>query len=308
MGARLTPTGMPARASAHRLQARRGRAGARLEPPAQRVVQGGERDGHRGGVRAREVREQVGVAHHQRVLGDHRHGIAQLSQDRQAGAGELERALDGLVAVGHPAGGDDPRPPGRLRQLGAQEPRRIGFDQDARLEVHSSRPAEEFVARSRIAIDAAVLAAAVGVEAGVEAEVGTVVVREDGARAVGEEARGGPGRGRTVIIARAVRIVVAGEPQRLEAVADIAGGAASMHAVREPLVERRRARRRRWPGHAWHLRLRGRRVNTVLLRTFPSGVARSRARRCRVRQSADAPDIARERTVLPSARRHDRRV
>src|SRR5206468_1166279 len=74
-------------------------------------------------------------------------------------------------------------------QLFTQQLRRVFFDQDLRLELQAGGEAQVFVGRAREAVDAAVLATAVGIDARVETDVGTVVVRDDAARRVAQEDR-----------------------------------------------------------------------------------------------------------------------
>ena len=97
-------------------------------------------------------------------------------------------ALDRLVAVGDAADRDHlaaptsaPTAPSRSSS-GASS-----FTRILRLEVEAGGEAEVLVRRARVAVDAAVLAAAVRVDAGVEADVRAVVGRDDAARVIAEE-------------------------------------------------------------------------------------------------------------------------
>src|SRR5262249_47734896 len=58
--------------------------------------------------------------------------------------------------------------------------------QNLRLEIEPGGKAEKLVRGPRIAIDAAVLAAAIGIDAGVETDVGTVVRGDDRARRIAQ--------------------------------------------------------------------------------------------------------------------------
>ena len=63
--------------------------------------------------------------------------------------------------------------------------------EDLGLEVEPGRQAQVLVGGPRVAVDAAVLTAAVGVEAGPEGDVGALVARDRGARRVAQVARPG---------------------------------------------------------------------------------------------------------------------
>src|SRR4051812_11416383 len=93
-------------------------------------------------------------------------------------------ALDRLVAVGVRPKRDRARLVAGLRELLAQQLRGIGLGEELGLEVESRRELEVAVARAGIAVDAAVLAAAIGIDRAVEADIGRVVVRDDRARAL----------------------------------------------------------------------------------------------------------------------------
>src|SRR5206468_299881 len=107
----------------------------------------------------------------------------------QAAARDLELALDGLIWVGDAAHDDDLRRPARRGQLLGQQLGRAVLDEDARLEVEARGEAQVLVRRPREAVDAAVLAAAVGIEARLERHVGAVVARDDRARGVAQKSR-----------------------------------------------------------------------------------------------------------------------
>src|SRR5262245_60487037 len=79
--------------------------------------------------------------------------VAELGEDLQAAAGQLQPALDGLIRVGDAAEADRLRLPARRRQLAAEQLRRLLLDEDARLEVEAGGQAEVFVRRPSVAIN-----------------------------------------------------------------------------------------------------------------------------------------------------------
>ena len=66
-----------------------------------------------------------------------------------------------------------------LGQLGAQQLRRVGLGEQLRLEIEPGRQIVKGVGRPGEAIDAAMLAAAIGVDRAVEADVGRAVAGDD---------------------------------------------------------------------------------------------------------------------------------
>ena len=139
-----------------------------------------------------EIGQHVLIARDEMVLGDDHDRVAVLGEHLQATAGEFQAPLDGLIAIGHAAQGHHARLPARVLQFTPQEFGRVFLDHDLGLEIRSGAVAQELVRGPRVAIDAAVLAAAVGVERGVEADVRAVVVGEDRLRRVGQELRQRP--------------------------------------------------------------------------------------------------------------------
>src|SRR6185369_15385992 len=91
---------------------------------------------------------------------------------------------DRLVAVGVGAERDRLRLVARLGERLAQELGGVGLGEQLGLEVQARRELEIGMARPGVAVDAAVLAAAVRVDRAVEADVGRVVARNDRARAL----------------------------------------------------------------------------------------------------------------------------
>ncbi len=114
------------------------------------------------------------------------------------------------------------RPVGRARQLGEQPLRRLRFCGDPRLEIESRRQAEKGVARPREAIDAAVLASAIGVDRAIEPDIRRRVAGDDPARHL----RSDLGAQRRQILVRLPAVVEWLARVRLEPSGVIAGGTA----------------------------------------------------------------------------------
>ena len=112
-----------------------------------------------------------------------------LGQHLEHPAGHLQPALQRLVGVRVRAERNRPADVARPRQLLLQQPGGILLDEYLGLEVEPGRQAQMAVARAGVAIDAAVLAAAIGVDRLVERYVRQVVVRDDRACPVGEQLR-----------------------------------------------------------------------------------------------------------------------
>ena len=165
-----------------RREAAFGRAGARLHLARQIRIERGHREHHHRRAMRRELREQIDIARDQMILGDDADGIAELRQDFQALAGDLQLTLDRLIAIGDAADGDRARLPlGRI-ELFAQQLRRIFLDEDFGFKIQAGGEAEVFMRRPRVAVDAPVLAAAIRVDRLVEMDVGRVVARDDALR------------------------------------------------------------------------------------------------------------------------------
>ena len=175
-------------------------------------------------VECRQLDEEVEVAGDEVVLGDDGDRVAELEEGLQAAARDPELALDRLVAVGVARQGHGLGLPGLAAELRGQQLGQVLLDQNLRLEVEAGGKPEVLVARPGVAVDAAVLAAAVGVDAEAEAEVGTVVGRKGGAAAVDEEP--GARRGPFGLLAVGLDRVEL-DMQRLEAVGGVEDGGAA---------------------------------------------------------------------------------
>src|SRR5262249_10682205 len=112
----------------------------------------------------------------------------------------------------------DPWPPTRRQQRIPQELRRIRLDQDLGLEVQPCRVAEILVGRPRIAVNAAMLAPSIGIEADLEADVWTIVRGDDAARPVGQVFGAWPAQGGEILVVRFHLIELQFMVGRLEAI------------------------------------------------------------------------------------------
>ena len=101
----------------------------------------------------------------------------------------ISAPLDRLIGIGVGADRDGARHVAGRRQFALQQFRRIGLREQLGFEIEARRQAEIGVGRPREAIDAAMLAAAIGIDRAVEGNVGRVVAGDDGARRRHRDAR-----------------------------------------------------------------------------------------------------------------------
>ena len=92
--------------------------------------------------------------------------------------------LDRLIGIGVGADRDDARLVAGRRQFALQQLRRVRLHEQLGFEIEPGRQAEIGVGRPREAIDAAVLAAAIGIDRAVEGDVRRIVAGDDLARRV----------------------------------------------------------------------------------------------------------------------------
>ena len=111
-----------------------------------------------------QLRQQVLVAHDHRALGDDARGVAARAAPSSAPARQLVVALDRLVAVGGGAERHDLARPRRPRQLAPQHLDEVGLHEDHRRELVAGAELELRVVAARVAVVAAVRAAAVRVQ------------------------------------------------------------------------------------------------------------------------------------------------
>src|SRR5207302_3958432 len=166
-----------------------GQTGHRFHPPLRRCDEGlesarvllapdGDADGHADAGGPLQLAKEIEVALHQRRFADDAHRIAIFGAGFEAAAGQPIGSLQWLIAIGDAGKDDQLALPRRALEGLTQEPRRLRLDGDLPLEIGAGAEAEIFVRRARVAIGAAMKAAAVGIDAPGESEVGAVVVRE----------------------------------------------------------------------------------------------------------------------------------
>ena len=172
------------RQSPQRLQPPRRRRGARLHGARQLRIQRRHRNRHLGEIALGHPRQNVDVAHHQRRLRDDADRMAGAIQHFENAAHDLVLALDRLIGIGIGADRDHARLVVLRRQLLFQQLRRIGLGEQLRFEIEPRRQAEIGVGRPREAVDAAMLAAPVGVDRAVEADIGRIVAGDHLSRGI----------------------------------------------------------------------------------------------------------------------------
>ena len=162
-------------------------------------------------------------------------------------AHDLPLALDRLIGIGVGADRDHARFVIRRRQFLFQELRRVGLGEQFRFEIEPRRQAEKGMGRPREAVDAAMLAAPVGVDRAVEADIGRIVAGDDLARGIDRDR----GLERRQFI-EALPAVVERDPRlSLEAAAVVGLRAASAPPLaldRNRQFRKRRKRTRRFGG------------------------------------------------------------
>ena len=170
-------------------------------------------------------------------------------------AHDLIAPLDRLIRIGIGADGDDLGHIAGRRQFALQQLRRMRLHEQLRFEIEARRQAEIGVRRPGETIDAAVLAAAIGIDRAVEGNVGGIVAGDDLPRRVDRHRR--PER-RQILDAQPT--VIEGDAgQRLEAsgaVGDRAAAAPPITIDGCPRLARRRGgqqcRRALQSGHTTH--------------------------------------------------------
>ncbi len=226
IGALSTPVGTPASASAAIVSSRRSGVEARGSITRARL---------RSRVvteivtiarlSLRHLGQDVEVAPDQRRFADDRDRMTEIAQHFEDRAGDLEPSFDRLIGIGVAAQRDRSASIALLAQFGSEQARGLRLVEQPAFEIEAWRQAEIGVARPRIAIDAAVLATAIGVDRAVEADIGRVVASDDRAR---RSRRSVSSSGASVPHRRGPAIVEGHSPLGFKATAVIAGGAASL--------------------------------------------------------------------------------
>ena len=145
-------------------------------------------------LHARELAQNIDIARDKMVLCDDRHRIAKFRKHLEAAARYLQFSLHRLIRIGHATQHQRLRLPSRRFQFGAQQLRRICFHHDFAFEIESGRKPEILVSWSRVTIDAAVLAAAIRIQACFKADIRTVITGDDRSRSVAKILRRRRGR------------------------------------------------------------------------------------------------------------------
>ena len=141
-------------------------------------------------------------------------------------AGDPEPPFGRLVRVGIAAERDRTAFISFLAQFRRKQRRRARLVKDAGLEIETGRQAKIRMARTGIAVDAAVLAAAIRVDRAVKPDIRRVVAGDDRARRIDGELGFEP---RRLVVLGMLPAVVEGDPfLALEAACLVARGAASL--------------------------------------------------------------------------------
>src|SRR4029077_21151570 len=142
---------------------RRGRA--RFEHALQRWIERRYGNVDRRGIARRELAQNIDVARDEMVLCNDRHRIAKFCEHFEAAGRDLQFSLDRLIWISHTAQHERLRLPPWRFQLRTQQLRRIGFPHDFAFEIKTGRKPQILVSRSRVTIDATVLAPPIRVQA-----------------------------------------------------------------------------------------------------------------------------------------------
>ena len=160
-------------------QARLGRRRPGLENALQLIVQSGQADHHRHQALARQLAQQVQVPEDHRALGDDGHRVSIAQQHLQGAPGQLLFALNGLVGIGIGPQVDRCAAIAGLGQLLFQQGRGVALGDQLGFEIQPRGQVPIGVAGPRVAIDATVLATAIGVDGAVEGQVRRTVAGDD---------------------------------------------------------------------------------------------------------------------------------
>src|SRR5262245_3508330 len=157
----------------------RWRCRSRLHLAGNRAVEGGDRHGHLDEIAPRHPRENIDVARHQRRFRDDTDRMIGAVEDLEHRACDAVLTLDRLVWVRDGAERDVLGDVAWMRQLALQELGGVHLGVELGLKIEPRRVTKEAMRRPSVAIDAAVLAATVGIDGLLKTDVGTVVARDD---------------------------------------------------------------------------------------------------------------------------------
>ena len=215
------------RQPAQRLQPPHRRRRARLHLAREFGVERSDRERDLGELALCHAGENVEIAQHQRRLGDNADRMVGAVEHFQDAAHDFVAPLDRLIGIGIGADGDHLRRIAGRRQFLRQKLGGFRLHEQLGFEIESGRQAEIGVGRAREAVDAAVLAAAIGIDRAVETDVGRVVA--------GDDLAGGIRRHRSLerrqFVERTPAVVEGDARQRLVATHGIALGAAPAPAL-----------------------------------------------------------------------------
>jgi hypothetical protein len=167
-GATMTEVGTPASPSCCRAASR---ARARLHGAGELGVERGDRHRHFDEAALGHGGEQIEVAQDQCRLGDDAHRVARRGEQLQDAAHDAVALLDGLIRIGIGADGYGLDLVAGISQLALERLRGVGLGEQLGLEIESRRQSEKGMGGPREAVDAAMLAAAIGVDRAVEADI-----------------------------------------------------------------------------------------------------------------------------------------
>src|SRR5208282_2290302 len=152
---------------------------ARLHFPRQRAIERRHRHVHLDQPVAGHRGKEVEIAQDEVRFGDDGERMADMAQDLDQRARDAILPLDRLIGIGVSAERDGRRPILGRSKLTLQELGCALLGEQARLEIEPGGEPQIGVGRPRVAIEAAVFAAAVGVDRSVERNVGRLVAGDD---------------------------------------------------------------------------------------------------------------------------------
>ncbi len=161
----------------------------RLHAPRQAGVQSGDGKPNPDQPTCRHALQDVEIAQYAGGFRDDAYRMAEAVQHLQHRARQPQRAVDGLVWVGVGPQRHRPCDVAGFAQLALEQRGDVGLEHDLRLEIEAGRIAEIGVAGPGVAVDAAMLAAAIGIDRAVEADVRAAVPTDGGLAVVPGQCR-----------------------------------------------------------------------------------------------------------------------